>query len=147
MTIAAAILLAAATFATAAYPFFRHQRRAAAPARGSSLKELHFRRDHSYAMLKELEADYQSGTLSKEDYKKLEARYKHKAVSILRELGDLSEEKPLAEGLEDDIEKQVKSLRHKRVGGQPARPRRFCPECGAKQPPDARFCPDCGARL
>jgi len=139
MTVAVAILLAALAFAAAAYPFFRHQRRAAPLARGSSLKELNFRRDHTYAMLKELESDYQSGTLSEEDYRKLESRFKSKAVSILKELDDLQEERPLSEDVEDDIEKQVSGLRQRKGS--------FCPRCGARQTPDARFCPDCGGRL
>ena len=76
MTIAVAVLLAAAVFAAVAYPFIRHQRTSLTTGHGSSLKELHFRRDHTYAMLKELEGDYQSGTLSEADYKKLERKGK-----------------------------------------------------------------------
>ena len=145
MTIAVAMLLAAATFAAAAYPFVRKRRTALTTGYGSSLKELHFRRDHTYAMLKELESDYQSGTLSQAEYKKLEARYKSQAVSILKELGDLSEERMAAASLEDDdIEKEIRGLRHK---GARSKNGSFCPQCGSKTPPDSRFCPDCGTRL
>jgi hypothetical protein len=145
LTIAAAVLLAAAVFAAVAYPFIRHQRTSLTTGHGSSLKELHFRRDHTYAMLKELEGDYQSGTLSEADYKKLESRYKSQAVSILKELGDLSEEKPMATaGFDDDIEKQISRMRHKASAGKGGS---FCPQCGSKNPPGSRFCPDCGTRL
>ncbi len=86
-------------------------------------------------MLKELEFDYKSGTLSQEDYSDLEARYKTKAISILKKLDGLQEDS----SPEDEIEKQVQRLRRKRG--------RFCPQCGVKQPTSARFCADCGARL
>jgi hypothetical protein len=145
LTIAIAALLTVAVFAAAAYPFIRHQRTSLTTVHGNSLKELHFRRDHTYAMLKELESDYKSGTLSEVDYKTLESRYKSHAVSILKELGDLSEDKPMAAaGFEDDIEEQVRSLRHKAPAGKRGS---FCPQCGSKNPPDSRFCPDCGTRL
>ncbi len=146
MTIAIAILLAAAAFTAAAYPFIRKRRTALTAGHDSSIKELYFRRDHTYAMLKELEGDYQSGTLSQADYKKLEAHYKNQAVSILAELGDLCEEKPMAAASleDDDIEKEVRGLRHKGAGNKKGS---FCPQCGAKTPPDSRFCPDCGTRL
>ena len=144
MTIAAAILLAVATFIAATYPFIRRRRTALTTGHGDNLNELHFRRDHTYAMLKELEGDYQSGTLSEADYKKLKVRYKSQAVSILEELGDLHEEKPITADLEDDIEKQVSILRSKNLGNKRGS---FCPQCGAKTPPDSSFCSDCGTRL
>ncbi len=161
MTIAAAILITAATFAAAAFPFFRHRRAPAPSSRSGSLKELHLRRDHTYALLKELESDYQSGTLSKEDYNKLEAQYKSKAVTILQEIDGLPDEKPQTKDLHDDIEKQINRIRQKKglvatehqdeiekaVIALRQNKGRFCHRCGAEQTPDARFCPDCGAHL
>lgn len=135
MTIFAAVLLAVATFAAVTYPFFRRKPAEAEPGEDEKAQELHFKRDATYAMLKELEFDYAAGTLSKEDHRELEARYKSKAVSILKRLDGLQEESPL----EDEIEKQVRRLRRSKG--------RFCPQCGTKQPASARFCADCGARL
>ncbi len=160
MTIVAAILITAATFVAVTFPFFRH-RRAPAPPNRSSLQELHLRRDHTYALLKELESDYQSGTLSKEEYKKLEAQYKSKAVTILQEIDGLPEERPPAKDIQDDIEKRIQKIRQKKrlvatghqdeiekaVGAIRQKNGRFCHQCGAEQTPDSRFCPECGARL
>ena len=44
----------------------------------------------------------------------------------------------------DDIEKQVSILRSKNLGNKRGS---FCPQCGAKTPPDSSFCSDCGTRL
>ena len=139
MIILAAVLLVVATFAAVAYPFLRHQGVSASLGASQNFKELHFKRDHSYAMLKELEFDFQSGTLSEEDYKGLEARYKSKAISILKEIDGLQEEKPPQDEIEDNIEKQVRHLRQSKGS--------FCPQCGAKRPLEARFCTECGTRL
>ena len=140
MTIAAAILLTAAAFAAVVYPFFRNRQDGLLTHDSGSLKEIQYRRDHTYALLKELEHDYKSGTLSKEDYITLENRYKNKAVSILKELDELQGKQTVTETAEDDIESRVSKLRRSKKG-------RFCPYCGAAQIPDARFCPDCGKRL
>jgi hypothetical protein len=86
-------------------------------------------------MLKELEFDLQSGILSKEDYQELEARYKSKAISVLKGIDGLKEVGDVAA----DIERQVLELR--RVRGS------LCPQCGDKRQPNDRFCPSCGASL
>jgi NADH pyrophosphatase NudC (nudix superfamily) len=135
MTIAITLLLTIAAFAAVAYPFLRRKTTPMAASEDEKEQELHFKRDATYAMLKELEFDYKAGTLSQEDYSDLEARYKTKAVSILKKLDDLQEDS----SPEDEIEKQVQRLRRSRG--------RFCPQCGVKQPTGARFCADCGARL
>jgi ribosomal protein L40E len=139
MIILATVLLVVATFAAVAYPFLRRQEVSTSLGASQNFKELHFKRDHTYAMIKELEFDFQSGTLSEEDYKKLGARYQSKAISILKEIDGLQEEKPLQDEIEASIEKQVSRLRQSKGN--------FCPQCGAKRPPEARFCTECGTRL
>jgi hypothetical protein len=86
-------------------------------------------------MLKELEFDFQSGTLTKEDYRDLEARYKRKAISILRDIEGL--EKGIS--VEEEIEKQVQELRRSKGW--------FCPQCEARCQEGDRFCSHCGASL
>jgi hypothetical protein len=106
-------------------------------------------------MLKELEFDYQSGILTEEDYRELEARYKKKAISILKDADALEK------GNEsDDIEVEVRKLR--RAGARPGvagdaveeavskvrqTKGKFCPQCGTAAKPDDRFCAGCGAKL
>lgn len=140
MTIAAAILLTAAAFAAVVYPFFRSRNTELLADDTGDIKEIQHRRDHTYALLKEAENDYKSGTLSKEDYLTLENRYKNRAVSILKELDEFQRQQAVSDTAVDDIESQVSRLRRSKKG-------RFCPYCGSPQIPDARFCPDCGKRV
>ncbi len=98
-------------------------------------RELHSKRDTTYSMLKELEFDLQSGILTDRDYQDLEARYKSKAISILRDIDNLKK----GTTVEEEIERQVLEL-HKDKG-------RFCPQCGAECQEGDRFCSRCGTSL
>ncbi|MDV2990320.1 MAG: hypothetical protein P3T54_09290 [Dehalogenimonas sp.] len=140
MIIALAILMALAVFVAVVYPFFRVSGVKEKLVRTGSVKEVHYQRDHTYVLLKELETDYQSGTLSREDYEELESKYRNRAVSILKDLDNIqSESNEGLRSLEADIEQQIGRLR-KAKG-------RFCAYCGAQQDLDTLFCPDCGKRL
>ncbi len=148
MTTLLAILMVTAVFAYVAYPLFKKDAGASrARAVSERTSELSSKRDTAYSMIKELEFDYQSGILSREDYIDLEGRYKKKAVAILREIDGAKPQgakppggKPAKENtVEDEIEKQVKQLR--RVKG------RFCTRCGARAEAADRFCASCGAPL
>ena len=135
MTVFIAVLLTVLTFAFVVYPFFRQRLRSTGAGDDAQLQELHFKRDTSYSMLKELEFDFQSGILTEDDYRDLEANYKSKAISILKSLDDVGK----GPHLEDEIERQVLKLRR----GQ----ERFCPQCGEKYQEGSRFCSYCGTSL
>ena len=135
MTVFIAILFTVLAFAFIIYPFFKQRVRSADSAENEKLRELHSKRDTSYSMLKELEFDFQSGILTEEDYRELEARYKRKAITILRNIDDSEK----GTNVEDEIEKQILELRQSK--GQ------FCPQCGARHQEGDRFCPHCGANL
>jgi hypothetical protein len=91
-------------------------------------------------MLKELEFDFQSGLLTDEDYRDLEARYKNRAISILKEMDTPADKaEPEKDSLDEEIEKQVQELRQDT--GQ------FCPQCGQRYQKSDRFCSHCGASL
>lgn len=137
MIIFFAILLTVLTFGFVAYPLFRRRLYllSANLSEDRKLQELHSERDTTYSMLKELEFDFRSGILTEEDYKDLEARYKGKAISILRSIDDLVTK----DDIEDEIEKQVMTLRQGKG--------RFCPQCGERTREDDRFCSHCGASL
>ncbi len=135
MIVVTAIVLTVLTFIFIAYPIFRQRSTSADSVYDEKLDELHTNRDTAYSMLKELEFDYHSGILSKDDYRELEKRYKQKAISILKEADKLE----AGTDVDEEIEKQVTELR--RGEGQ------FCTQCGKKYQAGDRFCAQCGANL
>lgn len=104
MVIVVSLLMIAAAVVFVAYPLFRQRMTIEIQAGDEALQELSSKRDTTYAMLKEVEFDYQSGILVEEDYKALQDRYKQKAVSILKELHAKSE-------ADDEVEGEIGELR------------------------------------
>ncbi len=137
MTVLVAIGIAVLAFAFIAYPLFKQGSRKspAKPVEDEQLRELYSRRDVIYSAIKELEFDFKSGSLSAEDYRDLEASYKRKAISILKDIDDLGK----GSKVEDEIERQVLELRQAKG--------LFCPQCGARCHEGDRFCSQCGTSL
>jgi hypothetical protein len=111
--------------------------------------ELATRRDAVYALIRELDADYQTGKLNTEDYQALRERYVADGVSILKQLDALPDESSRAD-IDASIEGRVLALRQISAapadnGQQPAT--RFCTQCGHPASPEHRFCARCGAVL
>jgi len=169
MTLFITLVLTIAAFIFIIYPFFRHKLASTDPSGDEILDELRSERDTTYSMLKELEFDYQSGILTEDDYKDLEARYKRKAISTLRQLdeaarSDNSDADSASED-EDEIEKQVRKLRGQaKKESAAAKPSgatkpaataetgstaksKFCTECGAQAEDEDKFCSNCGSKL
>ena len=154
MDIFVIVLLTALSLVFIAYPLFKEKWSVAASDGDEKFRELHSRRDTTYSMLKELEFDFQSGILTEGDYHDLEARYKRKAISILRDAdnlekgtevgGDLEEQvqKPrrvMSNNLDKEVEEEVLKLRRSQG--------KFCPQCGTKSEEEDRFCASCGTKL
>ena len=135
MTVFIALLMTVLAFAFISYPLFKQRVRPIDSSDADNLHELQSKRDTTYSMLKELEFDFQSGILTDEDYRDMEAMYKGKAISILRDIDDWEK----GSEVEEKIEKQVLELR--RGKGQ------FCPQCRARCREGDRFCSRCGASL
>lgn len=55
----------------------------------SELEDLYVQREGTYATLKELEFDHETGKLSDEDFKELRGRYSAEAVKILQRIDEL----------------------------------------------------------
>lgn len=135
MIVFAALLLAAVTFAFVAYPLLKQRLPSKGLVEDDNLQELRSKRATTYSMLKELEFDFESGVLTEGDYRDLEARYKTKAISILKDMDKLGKYAPV----EDEIERQVLELRHLEA--------QFCPQCGARRRKSDHFCTHCGTQL
>ncbi len=111
-----ALLITVATFAFIVYPLLKRRLPQEGSAEDGKLQELSSKRDTAYSMLKELEFDFQSGILTEEDYRDLEARYKRKAISVLKGMDDLEKgSQPEAE-VEAEREKQGLKLRRGKEG-------------------------------
>lgn len=166
MTVVVALILAALAFVIIAYPLFRQRPSPTEPVEDDRLLQLHAERDAVYSAIKELEFDFKSGSLSAKDYHDLEASYKRKAISYLKDIDDWEK----GSGIEDEIERRVMEMRRTKkdiagseeggkvedeIEGEVMRLRQAgdgpaagaCPECGAEYPEDWRFCPQCGTKL
>ena len=116
---------------------------------GNSHAQLTTRRDAIYALIRELDRDYQTGAINSEDYQALRNKYVSSAVPVLKQLDALSSQDGRG-AVEAEIEAQVLALRQvptrPQAADQPSATR-FCTQCG--QPADLkdRFCANCGASL
>ncbi len=170
MILAITALLAVLTFGFVGYPLLRPRRaEPAVNAVADELEELVVKRDETLAAIKELEFDYESGSLSEEDYKAMEERYRERAIATLRDIdqwqagetaGDAIERQVTAlrratgpsedTGTADEIERRVQELRQARRASQTPETEAaaaFCHNCGAALREGARFCPSCGTAL
>ena len=135
MTIFVTLVLTVLAFAFVVYPFFRRRSSSVDAIDDEQLRELYSKRDTTYSFLKEVEFDLQSGMLTDEEHRDLEATYQRKAISILRDIDNLGKDPEM----DDEIEKQVLELRQNK--GQ------FCSQCGARRQEGDHFCSKCGANL
>jgi hypothetical protein len=160
MTIFVTLVLLALTVAVVGYPLFKKSQESLLESvEDEQLTELYARRDSTYSAIKELEFDLSSGSLSREDYGNLEASYKMKAISLLKDIDDLEK----GTRVDNEIERQVLELRQAR--GDPEKGTRldddiemeiqklrqargvFCPQCGASCQKGDKFCFECGTGL
>ena len=135
MTAFLAVALCVLALVFVAYPLFKRRSFSADPVEDGRLQVLQSKRDTLYSALEELRFDLESGTLTDDEHRDLEARYRTMAVSVLKDIDNLTEDTDV----EEDIEKQVIELRQDRG--------RFCPSCGARYQVEDRFCSRCGASL
>ncbi|MBI2916971.1 MAG: zinc ribbon domain-containing protein [Chloroflexi bacterium] len=106
-------------------------------------------KESTYAAIKELEFDYRAGSLSQEDYRDLESRYKRKAAALLQ----VEDARHSEADRRAQIEAEIRRLRG--VPAQPPKQRqaappatgRFCTQCGSPSDPTDRFCANCGHPL
>lgn len=89
--LALACLLALGALAYLLLPILLEATGSLAPtsAERSELEDLYIQREGTYATLKELDFDHETGKLIEEDYKELRARYSDEAMGILKRIDDL----------------------------------------------------------
>jgi hypothetical protein len=112
--------------------------------------QLNARRDAIYALIRELDTDFQTGKINTEDYQAQREHFLSEGVSILKQLDAVASQNGRG-ALEAEIEARVRALRQARsaqagvadvgVGA------RFCTQCGQLAEPQDRFCAFCGNPL
>ena len=100
------IVMVMATIIYVGWPYWQGQAVIQADSGNGKLCELIEQRDNLLAQIKEIEFDCEVGTVSKEDYAEMNARYRDEAVSILRKIDALSGNNRSAL----KIEKELKQL-------------------------------------
>lgn len=111
--------------------------------------QLSARRDAIYALIRELDADFQTGKVNEHDYQAQRKRYVAQGVALLQELDAqpdaISLDRPAT--LDDEIEAAVLALRQKSGLDKQPDSSRFCTQCGRPADPEDKFCGRCGAAL
>ncbi len=125
------------------------------------LRRLNSEKESVYSALKEIDFDYNTGKLSKEDYDELEKKYKSQAVALLKEIDSIGG-KSYIQDLDEEIEREIRAVRKTELTDDEeiereitnARQSRIledsgltCSLCGNRYKPDDRFCSKCGAKL
>jgi len=109
----ALISLAAVVFII--YPLLKRENSIAEKKRvddGSG--DMALRKESVYASLKELEFDYQTGKLSREDYEGLRSDLENMALSLLKKADRVKEEKDRHKTTDEEIELEVLKVRKKK---------------------------------
>ncbi len=153
MTVLVIALMGLGGLAAVLYPLRRHYERDESGEARLQLRELVAKKETLYSTLKELDFDRVAGKLSEEDFRQLEARYRARAIEVLKAIDTLKGEAP-----EDDeelaiaMEREILALRAKIEAPPPpsqpeAPPEPSCSGCGFPIRDTDNFCPHCGADL
>lgn len=120
-----------------------------AEAAQATSAQLTSQRDAVYALIRELDSDFETGKITEQDYRASRERYVAEGVVILKQLDALAGD-PDQVALDAEIEQRVLTLR--KVSSAAPDPQvqatlQFCTQCGHPIDPEDRFCAQCGASL
>ncbi len=112
-----------------------------------SLEQLRADRERLRAQVRELDADFETGKLAREEYERLRARRLQQIEGVTRRIRELEplEEPAAPTPPELDRELEVRIAERKRLLAALEAGR--CPSCGTPAEPEDRFCRRCGAAL
>ncbi len=177
LQVALVVLLAALAIGVVIWPIVRPTRNAVSskPAGDQALSELIAKRDAALRAVKDLEFDYQTGKVSRDDFPAYEQTLKEQAIAAIQAVDDYQgRQRQLAATREAELdaalEAQIAALRrtpaatphvvnsngHPTTTGstvdaaaapQGAPAPHFCPQCGHAAATDDRFCARCGTSL
>lgn len=97
------------------YPLLKGENSIAEETRvDDGLGDMALRKESVYASLKEVEFDYQTGKLSREDYEGLRSDLESMALSLLKKADRVKEGKDRNRTVEEEIELEVLEVRKKK---------------------------------
>ncbi len=129
-----------------------------ASAEPVKLTELEYRRLATYAAIKDLELDYESGKITETDYRQTRIRLVHQAAELLKQIEAASDTAGLQPDDEidallnqiqpDTLDKALKERARQQIRRDAVEPAaETCPNCQAPAQPDDVFCSQCGTTL
>lgn len=150
MTVFVAILLALASIAIIAYPFFSKRDGEVVGssldiAAEQSVREQCVEEERAFSALREAEFDRELGNIAEEEYQKVKGQIHVKGSFNRGAKGSEQEHSKPSKGVDAEIEREIRKLRHKGAKHDESKVK-YCPECGARQQHGAKFCSRCGAK-
>jgi hypothetical protein len=110
--------------------------------------ELLRKKESSYAAIRELDFDYNTGKISEEDFNHLNKVYKAEALQAIKELEEGNYDS--SEAGDGQIELEIRKRRRTplvKQGGKITSAGMACLYCGAANKAGARFCFSCGKKI
>lgn len=107
------------------------------------VERLALHKETLYTAIHDLDFDYQTGKVDQRDYAELRQHLEDEALQVLRRLDEVD---PLA-SFDDELERQIASLRQQRVETHAGAAAGTCPACQSPLQGDEHFCPTCGQHL
>ena len=139
-----AAILAAIALVFVLVPLYRPARPEAQERPESPADALRREKEIVYQAIREMEFDYRTGKVSDEDYAALLARYRAKAIEIIKQIDSLEAASATvgAEVWHGRVEQEIRET----LAADPrtAAPLPVCAGCGEQNLPIHRFCTRCG---
>jgi hypothetical protein len=105
-----------------------------------NFERLSLQKETLYSAIYDLDFDFQTGKVDREDYTAMRYRLEAEAIQILRQIDRVD---PLAE-LDSELERQILALRQASQHPSPSTPLVSCIVCNVRLHGNENFCPACG---